>query len=40
MQQYLANDWVYRELSHPVIEAIIAWYCIALTKSIVLYLVQ
>ena len=37
-KQYLANDWMYRELPHPAIEAIIAWYCSVPTKSInVLY---
>ena len=29
---------MYREVAHPIIEAIIAWYCSVLTKSIVLYI--
>ena len=33
MQQYFANGWVYKELLHPVREAMIAWYyCSVLTK--------
>ena len=34
MQQYLANIWVYRELIHSVREAMTAWYCSVLIKSI------
>ena len=33
MEQYLANGWVCRELLHPVIEVMIAWYRSVLTKS-------